>query len=112
MSVVVLPRWAGVLAAAAGLTVAGLAAAPATASAHTAASSHAAASGPSAAPRFVAAHHAARLPSGFAQVCPQPVGPRRDAVLDRGALRGLGAAREPARVGDAVAGPAAVPPTG
>jgi subtilase family serine protease len=75
MSVVVLSRWAGVLAAAAGLTVAGLAATPATASAHPAASAHAAASGPSAAPRFVAAHHAARLPSGFTQVCPQPSAP-------------------------------------
>jgi subtilase family serine protease len=75
MPLVVLPRWAGVLAAAAGLTVAGLAAAPATASTHTAASSHAEASGPPAAPRFVSAHHAARLPSGFAQVCPQPSAP-------------------------------------
>ena len=76
MSVVVLPRWAGVLAAAAGLTVAGLAAAaPATASAHAVATSHAAASGPSATPRFVRAPHAARLPSGFTQVCPQPSSP-------------------------------------
>jgi subtilase family serine protease len=58
-----------VLAAAAGLTVAGLAAVPASAS------SHAAASGPSAAPRFVGAHHAARLPRGFSQVCPQPTTP-------------------------------------
>ena len=37
--------------------------------------SHAAASGPSAAPRFVRAHHAAQLPSGFTQVCPQPSAP-------------------------------------
>jgi subtilase family serine protease len=69
MPVIVLPRWAGALAAAAGLTVAGLAAVPASAS------SQAPASGPSAAPRFVAAHHAARLPSGFTQVCPQPSSP-------------------------------------
>ena len=70
MPVVVLPRWAGVLAAAAGLTVAGLAAvSPASAS------SHAAVSGPSAAPRFVRAQHAERLPSGFTQVCPQPTSP-------------------------------------
>ena len=75
MPVVVLPRWAGVLAAAAGLTVAGLASVPASASTHTAAPSRAAASGPSAAPRFVSAHHAARLPSGFTQVCPQPSAP-------------------------------------
>jgi subtilase family serine protease len=69
MPVVVLPRWAGVLAAAAGLTVAGLAAVPASAS------SHAVASGPLAAPRFVGTHHVARLPSGFTQVCPQPSSP-------------------------------------
>jgi subtilase family serine protease len=59
-----------VLAAAAGLTVAGLAAVPAAS-----ASSHAPASGPSAAPRFVRAVHAAQLPSGFTQVCPQPSSP-------------------------------------
>ena len=69
MPVVVLPRagrWAGVLAAAAGLTVAALAAVPASAS------SHAAASGPSAAPRFIRAHPETHLPSGYAQICPQP----------------------------------------
>jgi subtilase family serine protease len=74
MPVVVLPRWAGALAAAASLTVAGLA----TVSAETmpaAAATHIAASGPSASPRFVRAHHAARLPSGFTQVCPEPVSP-------------------------------------
>ncbi len=70
MPVVVLPRWAGVLAAAAGLTVTGLAAVPAAS-----ASSHVAASGPSAAPRFAGVHHAARLPRGFSQVCPQPTTP-------------------------------------
>jgi subtilase family serine protease len=58
-----------VLAAAAGLTVAGLAAVPASAS------SHAVSPGPSATPRFVHAFHAARLPSGFTQVCPQPSTP-------------------------------------
>jgi subtilase family serine protease len=75
MPVVVLPRWAGVLAAAAGLTVAGLAAVPAAASSHAAASPRAVSSGPSAIPRFVHAFHAARLPSGFRQVCPQPSTP-------------------------------------
>jgi len=75
MPVVVLPRWAGVLAAAAGLTAAGLAAVPAAASSHAAASSQAVSSGPSATPRFVHAFHAARLPSGFRQVCPQPATP-------------------------------------
>jgi subtilase family serine protease len=69
MPVVVLPRWAGVLAAAAGLTVVGLAAVPASASAH------AMAPGPSAAPRFVGTHHVTRLPSGFTQVCPPPSSP-------------------------------------
>jgi subtilase family serine protease len=59
-----------VLAAAAGLTVAALAAVPAAS-----ASSHALASGPSAAPRFATAHHEAHLPSGFTQVCPQPSSP-------------------------------------
>jgi subtilase family serine protease len=71
MPVVVLPRWAGALAAAASLTVAGLA----TVSAETvpaAAATHITASGPSASPRFVRAHHAVRLPSGFTQVCPEP----------------------------------------
>ncbi|MGH3068324.1 MAG: S53 family peptidase [Streptosporangiaceae bacterium] len=74
MPVVVLPRWAGALAAAASLTVAGLA----TVSAETvpaAAATHITASGPSASPRFVGAHRAARLPSGFTQVCPQPASP-------------------------------------
>ena len=74
MPVIVLPRWAGALAAAASLTVAGLA----TVSAGTvpaAAATHITASGPSASPRFVGAHHAARLPSGFTQVCPQPSSP-------------------------------------
>jgi subtilase family serine protease len=70
MPVVVLPRWAGALAAVAGLTVAGLAAVPAAV-----ASTHAAASGLSASPRFVRAHHTAHLPSGFTQVCPQPSSP-------------------------------------
>jgi subtilase family serine protease len=73
MPVVVFPRWAGALAAAASLTVAGLgtvsAAVPAAAATHTTAS------GPSASPRFVGVHHAARLPGGFAQVCPQPATP-------------------------------------
>ena len=69
MPVVVLPRWAGVLAAAAGLTVAGLASVPASAS------SGAAASGPSSAPRFVGAHHAIHLARGFTEVCPQPTTP-------------------------------------
>ena len=74
MPVVVLPRWAGALAAAASLTVAGLA----TVSAGTvpaAAATHVTASGPAVKPRFVAAHHAASLPSGFTQVCPQPASP-------------------------------------
>ncbi len=73
MPVVVFPRGAGrragVLAAAAALTVGALAAVPASAS------SHAAASGSSAAPRFARAHHEAHLPSGYAQVCPQPSSP-------------------------------------
>jgi subtilase family serine protease len=74
MPVVVLPRWAGALAAAASLTVAGLA----TVSAGTvpaAAATHITASGPSASPRFVRAHHAVRMPSGFTQVCPEPASP-------------------------------------
>lgn len=74
MPVVVLPRWAGALAAAASLTVAGLA----TVSAGTVpavAATSSTASGPSATPRFARAYHAAHLPSGFAQVCPQPVTP-------------------------------------
>ena len=75
MPVVVLPRWAGALAATAGLTVAGLAAVPASASSHAASSSQAVSAGPSATPRFVRAFHAARLPSGFRQVCPQPTTP-------------------------------------
>jgi subtilase family serine protease len=40
-----------------------------------AAATHLAASGPSASPRVVRAYHAARLPSGFTQVCPQPASP-------------------------------------
>ena len=81
MPVVVLPRWAGALAAVAGLTVAGLAAVPADASSQApalsrpVASSRSVASGPSAKPKFVRAYHAARLPSGFTQVCPQPSSP-------------------------------------
>src|ERR1700729_3170118 len=75
MPVVVLPRWAGALAAAAGLTVAGLAAVPASASSHAPSSSQAVSAGPSATPRFVRAFHAARLPSGFRQACPQPTTP-------------------------------------
>jgi subtilase family serine protease len=74
MPVVVLPRWAGALAAAASLTVAGLV----TVAAETvpaAAATHLTAPGPSASPRFVRAYHAARLPSGFTQVCPQPASP-------------------------------------
>jgi subtilase family serine protease len=74
MPVVVLPRWAGALAAAASLTVAGLA----TVSAEpvpAAAATHLTASGPSASPRFVRAHHVVRLPSGFTQVCPEPTSP-------------------------------------
>jgi subtilase family serine protease len=74
MPVVLLPRWAGALAAAASLTVAGLA----TVSAGTvpaAAATHITASGPSATPRFARAHHVARLPAGFTQVCPQPATP-------------------------------------
>jgi subtilase family serine protease len=74
MPVVVLPRWAGVLAAAASLTVAGLATVPAE-TVPAAAATHITASGPSASPRFVRAYHAARLPSGFTQVCPQPASP-------------------------------------
>ncbi len=74
MPVVVLPRWAGALAAAASLTVAGLAAVSAE-TVPAAAATHISASGPSASPRFVRAHHAARLPSGFTQVCPQPASP-------------------------------------
>ena len=74
MPVVVLPRWAGALAAAASLTVAGLAAVSAE-TVPAAAATHVTASGPSASPRFVGAHHAVRLPSGFTQVCPQPVSP-------------------------------------
>jgi len=75
MPVVVLPRWAGALAAVAGLTVAGLAAAPAGAASQAPALSRSVASGPSAKPKFVRAYHAARLPSGFTQVCPQPSTP-------------------------------------
>ena len=74
MPVVVLPRWAGALAAAASLTVAGLA----TVSAETvpaAAATHSIASGPSPSTRFALAHHAARLPAGFTQVCPEPATP-------------------------------------
>jgi subtilase family serine protease len=74
MPVVVLPRWAGALAAAASLTVAGLA----TVSAQTvpaAAATHVTASGPSASPRFLRAHHPVRLPSGYTQVCPEPASP-------------------------------------
>jgi subtilase family serine protease len=74
MPVVVLPRWAGALAAAASLTVAGLA----TMSAQTvpaAAATHVTASGPSASPRFLRAHHPVRLPSGYTQVCPEPASP-------------------------------------
>jgi subtilase family serine protease len=74
MPVVVLPRWAGALAAAASLTVAGLATVPAE-TVPAAAATHITASGPSASPRFVRAYHAARLPSGFTQVCPQPASP-------------------------------------
>ena len=74
MPVVVLPRWAGALAAAASLTVAGLATVPAATVPAAAATSHVT-SGPSATPRFVKAHHAASLPSGFTQVCPQPASP-------------------------------------
>ncbi|HUY51734.1 MAG TPA: S53 family peptidase [Streptosporangiaceae bacterium] len=70
MRLIVFPRWAGVLAAAAGLMVAGMATVPAVA-----ATSHATASGPSATPRFVSALHAVRLPSGFARVCPTPTVP-------------------------------------
>jgi subtilase family serine protease len=40
-----------------------------------AAATHITVSGPSASPRFARAYHAAHLPSGFAQVCPQPVTP-------------------------------------
>jgi subtilase family serine protease len=72
MPVVVLPRWAGALAAAAGLTVAGLATVPAVPAA---AATHVTASGPATKPRFVAARHAASLPTGFTQVCPQPASP-------------------------------------
>lgn len=75
MPVVVLQRWAGAFAAAAGLTVAGLAAVPASASSRAASSPQAVSAGPSATPRFVRAFHAARLPSGFRQVCPQPTTP-------------------------------------
>ncbi len=83
MPVVVFPRGAGrragVLAAAAGLTVGALTVGALTVGALAAvpasASSHAAASGPSAAPRFARAHHEAHLPSGYAQVCPQPSSP-------------------------------------
>ena len=74
MPVVVLPRWAAALAAAASLTVAGLA----TVSAQTvpaAAATHVTASGPSASPRFLRAHHPVRLPSGYTQVCPEPASP-------------------------------------
>ena len=73
MPVVVLPRWAGALAAAS-LTLAGLA----TVSAETVpavAATHSIASGPSASPRFVRAYHAVRLPAGFTQVCPEPATP-------------------------------------
>jgi subtilase family serine protease len=75
MPVVVLPRWAGALAAAASLTVAGLATVSAETVPAAAATSHVTASGPSVSPRFVKAHHAASLPSGFTQVCPQPASP-------------------------------------
>ena len=74
MPVVVLPRWAGALAAAASLAVAGLATVPAE-TVPAAAATHVTASGPSASPRFVRVYHAARLPSGFTQVCPQPASP-------------------------------------
>ena len=74
MPVVVLPRWAGALAAAASLTVAGLAAVSAE-TVPAAAATHLTASGPSASPRFARAHHAVRLPGGFTQVCPEPASP-------------------------------------
>ena len=74
MPVVVLPRWAGALAAAASLTVAGLAAVSVP-TVPAAAATRTAASGPPASPRFVGAYHAARLPSGFTQVCPEPASP-------------------------------------
>ena len=106
MPVVVLPRWAGALAAAASLTVAGLA----TVSAETvpaAAATHLSASGPSASPRFAGAHHVARLPSGFTQVCPQPASPgvmQCSIVVHSASVAG----GQQARLGDSVAGPAAV----
>lgn len=74
MPVVVLPRWAGALAAAASLTVASLATVSAGTAPAAAATSHVT-SGPAATPRFARAYHAAHLPSGFAQVCPQSVTP-------------------------------------
>ena len=74
MPVVVFPRWAGALAAAASLTVAGLATVSAGTVPAAAATSHVT-SGPSATPRFARAHHAASLPGGFTQVCPQPASP-------------------------------------
>lgn len=72
MQLTVLPRRAGALAAASGLVMLGLAAAPAVASAAT---SHAASSRPTATPRFVAAPRTARLASGLAHVCPTPATP-------------------------------------
>jgi len=74
MPVVVLPRWAGALAAAASLTVAGLAIVSAQ-TVPAAAATHVTASGPSASPRFLRAHHPVRLPSGYTQVCPEPASP-------------------------------------
>ena len=74
MPVVVFPRWAGALAAAASLTVGGLATVSAGTVPAAAATSHVT-SGPSATPRFARAHHAASLPGGFTQVCPQPASP-------------------------------------
>jgi subtilase family serine protease len=52
--------------------VAGLATVSAETAVPAAAATHITASGPSASPRFVRAHHAVRLPSGFTQVCPEP----------------------------------------
>jgi subtilase family serine protease len=55
--------------------VAGLATVSAETVPAAAATSHVTASGPSVSPRFVKAHHAASLPSGFTQVCLQPASP-------------------------------------
>ncbi len=89
MPVVVLPRWAGALAAAAGLTVAGLAAVPASASSHARlvvpGRVRGAVGHPEVRPRLSRGPAAQRLPPGL----PATDHARPDAVLHRGAFVGV-----------------------